>query len=241
MGKSTLFNHLIGDDRSIVHDLPGTTRDAVDTIIETPQGAICFIDTAGMRRRAKTEPGLETYAVLRSLEALDRADLAVLVVDATSGATAQDQRLAERISSAGCPSVVVLNKWDLIATDDRLDVLASIGDRLAFLGDAPVLKVAASLGRGVHKVLPALWAAAEDYHRRIPTGPLNRAIHDLQSRHAAPGARIRYAVQGAIDPPTFTLFASGRLPAPYLRYLERGIREQFDLGHTPLKLRVRVS
>jgi GTP-binding protein len=241
VGKSTLFNHLIGDDRSIVHDLPGTTRDAVDTIIETPQGAICFIDTAGMRRRAKTEPGLETYAVLRSLEALDRADLAVLVVDATSGATAQDQRLAERISSAGCPSVVVLNKWDLIATDDRLDVLASIGDRLAFLGDAPVLKVAASLGRGVHKVLPALWAAAEDYHRRIPTGPLNRAIHDLQSRHAAPGARIRYAVQGAIDPPTFTLFASGRLPAPYLRYLERGIREQFDLGHTPLKLRVRVN
>jgi GTPase len=241
VGKSTLFNKLIGDDRSVVHDLPGTTRDAVDTIIETPQGPICFIDTAGMRRRAKTEPGLETYAVLRSLEALDRADLAVLVVDATSGATAQDQRLAERISSAGCPSVVVLNKWDLIATENRVDILASIGDRLAFLGDAPVLKVAASLGRGVHKLLPALWAAAEDYHRRIPTGPLNRALHDLQSRHAAPGARIRYAVQGAIDPPTFTLFASARLPAPYLRYLERGLREHFDLGHTPLKLRVRVS
>jgi GTP-binding protein len=241
VGKSTLFNRLIGDDRSVVHDLPGTTRDAVDTVIETDEGPICFVDTAGMRRRAKTEPGLETYAVLRSLEALDHADLALLVVDATVGATAQDQRLAERISSAGCPSVVVLNKWDLIATDDRPDVLASIGDRLAFLGDAPVLKVSASLGRGVHKVLPALWAAAEDYHRRIPTGPLNRAIHELQSRHAAPSGRIRYVVQGAIDPPTFTIFASGRLPAPYLRYLESGIREKFDLGHTPLKIRVRVG
>jgi GTP-binding protein len=241
VGKSTLFNALLGDDRSIVHDLPGTTRDAVDTIVETEAGSICFVDTAGMRRRARTEAGLETYAVIRSLEALDRADLALLVIDATVGATAQDQRLAERIAASGSPSVVILNKWDLVKTDDRNDVLASVSDRLAFLGDAPVLKVAANLGRGVHRVLPALTSAAEDYHRRVPTGPLNRALRDLQVFHAAPGARVRYIVQGAIDPPTFTLFCSARLPQTYLRYLERGIRERFELGSTPLKLRVRVD
>jgi GTP-binding protein len=241
VGKSTLFNALLGDDRSIVHDLPGTTRDAVDTVVETEAGSICFVDTAGMRRRARTEAGLETYAVIRSLEALDRADLALLVIDATVGATAQDQRLAERIAASGSPSVVILNKWDLIKTDDRNDVLASVADRLAFLGDAPVLKVAANLGRGVHRVLPALTSAAEEYHRRVPTGPLNRALRDLQVFHAAPGARVRYIVQGAIDPPTFTLFCSARLPQTYLRYLERGIRERFDLGSTPLKLRVRVD
>jgi GTPase len=241
VGKSTLFNALLGDDRSIVHDLPGTTRDAVDTVVETEAGSICFVDTAGMRRRARTEAGLETYAVIRSLEALDRADLALLVIDATVGATAQDQRLAERIAASGSPSVVILNKWDLIKTDDRNDVLASVADRLAFLGDAPVLKLAANLGRGVHRVLPALTSAAEEYHRRVPTGPLNRALRDLQVFHAAPGARVRYIVQGAIDPPTFTLFCSARLPQTYLRYLERGIRERFDLGSTPLKLRVRVD
>jgi GTPase len=241
VGKSTLFNKLIGEDRSVVHDLPGTTRDTVDTVVDTDEGPIRFIDTAGMRRRAKTEAGLETYAVLRSLEALDRADLALLVVDATVGATAQDQRLAERIAAAGCPAVVVLNKWDLIKTDDRNDVLASVADRLAFLGDAPVLKVAAINGRGVHRVLPALASATEEYHRRIPTGPLNRALRDIQAHHTAPGARIRYAVQGAVDPPTFTLFCSARLSQTYLRYVERGLRERFDLGTTPLRIRVRIG
>ncbi|HEV3213507.1 MAG TPA: ribosome biogenesis GTPase Der [Acidimicrobiales bacterium] len=241
VGKSTLFNALIGEDRSVVHDVPGTTRDAVDTVLDTPDGPICFVDTAGMRRRARTEAGVETYAVLRSLEALNRADLALLVIDATVRATAQDQRLAERIAAAGCPAVVVLNKWDLIATEARTDVLATVADRLAFLGDAPVLKVAALSGRGVHRVLPALAAAAADYHRRIPTGPLNRALRDLQAHHAAPGARVRYVVQGAIDPPTFTLFASARLSQTYLRYLERGLRERFDLGATPLRLRVRIG
>ncbi len=241
VGKSTLFNALIGEDRSIVHDLPGTTRDAIDTVVDTEEGPLCFVDTAGMRRRAKTEAGVETYAVLRSLEAIDRADLALLVIDAATGATGQDQRLAERIAAAGCPAIVVLNKWDLVATEDRTGVLAGVADRLAFLGDAPVLKVAATKRRGVHRVLPALFAAAEAYHRRIPTGPLNRALHDLQSRQPAPGARIRYVVQGATDPPTFTVFASGRLPATYLRYLERGLRERFDLGATPVKLRVRIG
>ncbi len=241
VGKSTLFNRLIGEERSIVHDLPGTTRDAIDTLVSTPEGPLRFIDTAGMRRPSKTDRGTEHHSVLRALDALERADLAMLVIDATVGATHQDQRLAERIGVSGCPAIVLLNKWDMVATDQREDVLLGVGDRLAFLSGAPVLKVSALSGRGVHRILPALFAAVEAYHQRIPTGALNRALRDLQAAHPAPRARVRYAVQGAVDPPTFTLFASARLPATYLRYLERGLRERFDLGPTPVKMRVRAA
>jgi GTPase len=241
VGKSTLFNQLIGEERSVVHDLPGTTRDAIDTLVSTDVGLIRFIDTAGMRRRAKTEAGLETYAVLRSLDALDRSDIAILVIDATVGATGQDQRLAERISAAGCPSLVVLNKWELVPVDERDAVLKTVGEKLAFLGDAPVMKTTATSGKGVHRILPALAIAAADYQKRVPTGALNRAIRDLQMKQPAPTGKIRYAVQGATEPPTFTLFVAGRLPQTYLRYVERSLRERFSLGSQPLRVRVRIE
>jgi GTP-binding protein len=241
VGKSTLFNQLIGEERSVVHDMPGTTRDAIDTLVDTSAGLIRFIDTAGMRKRARTEAGLETYSVLRSLDALDRADIAILVIDATDGATGQDQRLAERISASGCPALVVLNKWELVATDDRDAVLAGVGEKLAFLGDAPVLKTTALSGKGVHRLLPALSNAAIDYAKRVPTGALNRAIRDLQIKQPAPTGKIRYAVQGATEPPTFTLFVAGKLPSTYLRYVERSLRERFELGASPIRVRVRVE
>jgi GTP-binding protein len=241
VGKSTLFNRLLGEERSIVHDMPGTTRDAIDTVVETPDGPVCFIDTAGLRRPSKTDHGTEQHATLRALRALERADIAILVIDATVGASHQDQRLAERIGVSGCPAIVALNKWDQVATDERDEVLGGVADRLAFLGAAPVLKISALSGKGVHHILPALREAVEAYHHRVPTGMLNRTVQELQSRSPAPRARIRYAVQGAIDPPTFTLFASGRLHQTYLRYIERGIREKFDLGATPIKLRVRLG
>lgn len=241
VGKSTLFNKLIGEERSVVHDMPGTTRDAIDTVVQTDVGLIRFIDTAGMRRRAKTEAGLETYAVLRSLDALDRADIAILVIDATLGATGQDQRLAERISAAGCPSLVVLNKWELVPVEERDDVLATVGEKLAFLGDAPVMKTTATSGKGVHRILPALSIAAADYGKRVPTGALNRAIRDIQVKQPAPTGKIRYAVQGATEPPTFTLFIAGRLAPTYLRYVERSLRERFELGSSPIRVRVRVE
>jgi GTPase len=241
VGKSTLFNRLVGDERSVTHDAPGTTRDAVDTVVETPEGSVCFIDTAGMRRKSRTERGTEYFSVLRALDALDRADIALLVLDATAGVTHQDQRLAERVGASGCPTVVVLNKWELIPTEDRTGILVDIGDRLAFLGDAPVLKVSALSGLGVHHILPAVAAAEEAYHSRIPTGELNRALKSIQMAHPPVGAKIQYAVQGANDPPTFTLFTNGRLQPTYLRYVERGLRERFDLGPTPIKLRVRAK
>jgi GTPase len=242
VGKSTLFNKLLGEERAIVHDMPGTTRDAIDTVVETPDGPVRFIDTAGLRRPSKTERGgTEQHSTMRALRALERADVALLVIDATIGASHQDQRLAERIGVSGCPAIVVLNKWDLVPVDDRDDVLAGVGDRLAFLGAAPVLKLSALSGKGVHRILPALRDCVTAYHQRIPTGALNRTVQELQLRQAAPRYKIRYIVQGAIDPPTFTLFTNGRLHQTYLRYIERGIREKFDLGATPMKLRVRIG
>ena len=241
VGKSTLFNRLLGEERSIVHDMPGTTRDAIDTVVETPDGPVCFIDTAGLRRPSKTDRGTEQHATLRALRALERADVAILVIDATVGASHQDQRLAERIGVSGCPAIVALNKWDQVPTEDRDDVLAGVGDRLAFLGAAPVLKMSALSGKGVHRILPALRDSVQSYHQRVPTGALNRAVQELQARQAAPRAKIRYIVQGAIDPPTFTLFTNGRLHQTYLRYIERGLREKFDFGSTPMKLRVRIG
>ena len=239
VGKSTLFNRLAGDERSVVHDLPGTTRDAIDTLIETDRGQVRLIDTAGMRRKGRTSAGTEYYSLVRALAAIDRADAAVLVIDAGEGVTAQDQRLGERIDAAGSPVVILLNKWETLDAEARAGVLAQVADRLSFLGYAPVLKVSARTGLGVHKLLPALEQAIDAYHRRIPTAELNRVLQEAQAAHPSPGGRVLYATQGATDPPTFTLFASRALPQPYLRYLERRIREHFGFGPTPLKLRVR--
>jgi GTPase len=240
VGKSTLFNRVTGDDRAVVHDLPGTTRDTIDTVVETDLGPIRFVDTAGMRRRSKIDEGTEYYSLVRALQAVDEADVALLVIDATEGVTGQDQRLAERVDAAGCPIVVVLNKWDLLDADDRADLRWQVSDKLRFVGDAPVLPVSALSGKGVHKLWPALGASVDAYHRRVPTSRVNAVIRDAQLAHAAPGgARVLYATQGAAEPPTFTLFVNRELPRTYLRFLERKIREAFDLGATPVKLRVR--
>jgi GTP-binding protein len=235
-----LFNRLIGDDRAVVHDLPGTTRDTIDTVVDTDGGPIRFIDTAGMRRRSRIDEGTEYYSLVRALQAVDRADVALLVIDATEGVTAQDQRLAERIDAAGCPIVVLLNKWELLDADDRAALTRQVGRKLHFAGDAVVLKISALSGKGVHKLLPALTDAIDAYHTRVPTRRVNEVIRAAQASQPAPhGGRVLYATQGAADPPTFTLFANKELPQTYLRFLERKLREAFDLGATPIKLRVR--
>ncbi|MGI9032227.1 MAG: ribosome biogenesis GTPase Der [Acidimicrobiales bacterium] len=239
VGKSTLFNKLIGDERSVVHDAPGTTRDSIDTIVETPDGPIRFVDTAGMRRRSRIDEGPEYYSLVRALQAIDRADAALFVIDAAEGVTHQDQRLAERVDAAGSPIVIVLNKWDLLDAEGRVKATTDLEDRLAFLGYAPVLKTAALSGKGVHRLLPALGQAIEAYHRRVPTRELNEVVQTAQAAHPAPGARVLYATQGATDPPTFTLFSDRALHPTWLRYLERSIREHFGFGPTPLKMRVR--
>jgi GTP-binding protein len=240
VGKSTLFNRLIGEERSVVHDMPGTTRDAIDTVVDTPDGPIRFIDTAGMRRKARVDEATEYFSVVRALSAVDTADVALLVIDATEGVTAQDARLAERIDAAGCPVVVLMNKWELLDAEQRLDVMGQLAQKLYFVGDAPVLKISALTGKGVHKLRPVLAEAIELYHKRVPTREVNIVLARAQQQQPAPGgARVLYGLQGASDPPTFTLFANRELPTSYLRYLERQIREHFKLGATPIKLRVR--
>jgi GTP-binding protein len=171
---------------------------------------------------------------------VDSSDVALLVIDATEGITHQDQRLAERIDLAGCPVVVVLNKWELLDAEERTAVTYQMSQRLAFIGDSVVLKVSALTGKGVHKLLPALADAIDAYHRRVPTRRVNEVVAAAQAAQPAPhGGRILYATQGATDPPTFTVFANKELPKPYLRYIERRLREAFDLGATPVKVRVR--
>lgn len=240
VGKSTLFNRLIGEERAVVHDLPGTTRDSIDTVVDTGDGPIRFIDTAGMRRKSKIDDGTEYYSFVRALQSVDKADVALLVIDATVGVTHQDQRLAERVDASGCPVVVLLNKWETLDSESRAQVTGQLGRRLHFLGEATVLRISALSGKGVSRLMPALAGAIADYHRRIPTRQVNNAIRAAQAAQAAPhGGRVLYATQGAVDPPTFTLFANKTLPPTYLRYLERSLRETFDMGATPMKLRVR--
>ncbi|MCU0272130.1 MAG: ribosome biogenesis GTPase Der [Acidimicrobiales bacterium] len=240
VGKSTLFNRLIGEERAVVHDMPGTTRDAIDTIVQTEDGPIKFVDTAGMRRKTRIEEGTEYYSFVRALQAVDKADVALLVIDATVGVTHQDQRLAERVDAAGCPIVILLNKWELLDAEEREHVRSEVARKLYYLGDVPVLKISALSGKGVHKLWPSLQDAVARYRVRVPTRKVNEVVRAAQSAHPAPeGARVLYATQGASDPPTFTLFTNKPLPRTYLRYLERKLREAFDLGAVPVKLRVR--
>jgi GTP-binding protein len=240
VGKSTLFNRLIGEERSVVHDRPGTTRDAIDTIVETESGPIKFIDTAGMRRKARIDEDTEYYSLVRALKAVDASDVALLVIDATIGITHQDQRLAERVDGAGCPIVVLLNKWELLGTEAREKIAVDLERKLSFLGEPPVLRISAITGKGVDRLWPALRTAVGEYRTRIPTRAVNKAIRAAQAAQPAPhGARVLYATQGATDPPTFTLFANREVPTTYMRYLERSLREAFSLGSTPIKLRVR--
>ncbi len=240
VGKSTLFNRLIGDERSVVHDMPGTTRDAIDTVVETELGPLRFIDTAGMRRKARVDDDTEYYSSLRALRAIDKADVALLVIDASEGVTSQDQRLAERVDAAGCPIVILMNKWEVVNQEEKDELMYQLGQRLHFLGESPVLRISALTGRGIQRLAPALEAAIDAYETRVPTRRVNEVIQLAQSAQAAPhGGRVLYATQGATHPPTFTLFTNKDLPASYVRYLERRLREEFDLGATPIKVRLR--
>ena len=240
VGKSTLFNRLIGDDRSVGPDMPGTTRDAIDTVVETELGPLRFIDTAGMRRKARVDDDTEYYSNLRALRAIDKADVALLVIDASEGVTSQDQRLAERVDAAGCPIVILMNKWELVGQEEKDELMYQVGQRLHFLGESPVLRVSSLTGRGVHRLVSALEAAIDAYETRVPTRKVNEVIQLAQSSQPAPhGGRVLYATQGATHPPTFTLFTNKEIPSSYVRYLERRLREEFELGATPIKIRLR--
>ena len=244
VGKSTLFNRLIGEERAVVHDMPGTTRDTIDTVVETADGPIRFVDTAGMRRKAKIDEGTEYYSLVRALQAVDDADVALLVIDATEGVTHQDQRLAERIDAAGCPIVVLLNKWELLDAEARADVdLPGRPSGCTSSARRRCSRSARSPARACTSCCPAL---ADDDRGLPPPG----ARPGRSTRSSAPPSRPspRPTAAGSSTPPRAppTRPRSRCSPtrssrATYLRYLERRLREAFDLGATPIKLRVAAS
>ena len=249
VGKSSLLNHLVGEARAIVDEVPGTTRDPTDTVLELDaERTLRLVDTAGLRRRTHVDDPLEYFSTLRTRGTLRRVDVAILVIDASEGVTGPDQRLAEEIEEAGRACVVALNKWDLMSGDEyvRSRVERSIEQKLRFLTWAPVLRVSALRGRGVQRVLPAVTTAVESHRRRLGTAAVNELIRSAQERRPHPrdggrSVRIRYAVQAESAPPLFLLFANARLSTEYLRYVENRIRESDPFTGSPLRIETRLK
>jgi GTP-binding protein len=242
VGKSTLLNLLAREERVIVSPEPGTTRDPIDLVVEIDGRPYRLVDTAGMRRPARVDESTESYAVLRARGALGDADVALLVVDGTEGVTHQEQRLAEGIVESGAGLIVLLNKWDVTDEEQKAWTEDGVGDRLAFVGWAPVLRISARSGARTHRLGPAIEAVLGARRLRIPTPILNREIRAWQEAHPAPvfkgrRARVLYAVQAGTEPPTFILFVrGGDLATDYLRFLENRLREAHDFLGTPIRL-----
>lgn len=245
VGKSSLLNRLVGEERAIVSPIPGTTRDAIDSQIEFEGVRVTLIDTAGIRRRGRIEPGVEKYSVLRSLRAIERADVALLMLDATSGITAQDTHIAGFILDAWKSVVVLVNKWDAIPKDTYTmqTYTQRIRQELNFMDFVPFLFISAKTGQRVEQVLPLALRVQEERLVRLSTAQLNRIIQAAQDAHPAPAhagraLRIYYGTQVRSDPPTFLLYVNDPSLGhfSYLRFLENRIREEYGFLGTPIRL-----
>lgn len=247
VGKSTLLNRLTGTDRVIVSPNPGTTRDPIDVYVELGGEPYRLVDTAGIRRKTKIGEDADFYAVIRAREALERADLALLMTDATEGVTHQDQRIASEVIEKGVGLIVLLNKWDAIDEFQREDTERSLPDRFEFVGWAPVLRISATTGLRIDRLADAVETVLEARERRISTGRLNREIREWTAAHPPPvrkGRRpkIQYAVQAGTSPPTFVVFVSGgELGDDYLRFLEGRIRGSHDFTGNPIHFVARAK
>ncbi|OGO12237.1 MAG: ribosome biogenesis GTPase Der [Chloroflexi bacterium RBG_13_68_17] len=248
VGKSSLLNRLLGEERVLVSPIPGTTRDAVDTHLTYHGTPITLIDTAGIRRRGRIEPGVEKYSVLRAVRALERADVALLLIDATEGVTAQDTHVAGMALDKYKSVVVLVNKWDLVEKDDQtLPAFAErIRHQLNFMDFVPVLFISAKTGQRVHQVLPTALQVQEERLRRIPTGELNRLVQEALGEHAPPSKggrflKILYASQVRTDPPTFLFHVNDPelVHFTYQRFLENRLRQVYGFLGTPLRLSFR--
>jgi GTP-binding protein len=244
VGKSSLLNAIVGEKRSIVSPIPGTTRDAVDTLFEYEGQRFRLIDTAGIRRRGRIAPGVEKYSVLRAMRAIDRADVAALVLDADEGIAAQDAHVAGYIQEARKGVLLVLNKWDLVEKNPRIqtEYTKKVRQGLQFLDYSPLLFTSAKTGQGVQRVLDAALAAAAERTKRVPTSQLNNVVTEALAAHSlsARGKQLRvyYVTQADVRPPTFVFFVND--PAlvhfTYLRYLENQLRKQFGFEGTGIRL-----
>ncbi len=245
VGKSTLLNRLAGSDRVLVSDVPGTTRDPINMIVNIDGEFFEVIDTAGIKRHTKIKDDTDYYSVLRAHDVVRQADVVLFVVDGQRGATHQEQRLAEEIAKAGAGLIIVLNKWDDLSDDERLETEDSVADRLAFVDWAPVLRISAMTGARTHRLPKFIRVVLEHRRQRIPASEVNRLVRALQEAHPPPvrkGRRpkILYAVQAETEPPTFVLFVrGGELGTDYIRFIENRIRETYDFTGTPIRIRTR--
>lgn len=245
-GKSTLLNKLLGQERAIVSPIAGTTRDATDTHLRWHGTPFTLIDTAGIRRRGKIDPGVEKYSVLRAIKAMRRADVSLLLLDATAGITNQDTHIAGMLVEESAAVVVLVNKWDAVEDKDAYTMhnfTEEIRRELNFLPYAPILFISAQTGQRVSKILPLVMQVNAARYRRIPTGRLNRLMRDAVTRHPPPGkggahVKFFYATQADTVPPTFVFFVNKPewVHFSYQRYLENQIRAQEDFTGTPIRL-----
>ena len=243
VGKSMLLNVLLGSQRAIVDETPGTTRDAVDTLLDFEGQSVLLIDTAGIKRRGRVGVGVNRYSVIRALRAIDRADVALLVLDATEPLTAQDTHIAGYIQQAAKGIVVVVNKWDLITNNNKTEWNRYIRSRLKFMPYAPVLYISAQFGQGVGEVMPQVCQIYQERFKRIPTSQVNNVIQQAVAAHSLPRKgskrlKLLHVTQAGVNPPTFVFFVNDAklVHFSYHRYLENKLRQAFGFAGTPLRL-----
>jgi GTP-binding protein len=246
-GKSSLLNKLAGRERAIVSDVAGTTRDAIDTMAERNGRSYRLVDTAGIRRKSLIDEDVEYYGFVRAMRAIDRAQVALLVIDATIGLTDQDQRVANFAQERGCAMIILLNKWDALDTQEAKDAIDTrVSERLGFVGYAPVLKISALTGKGVERIWAAVDTAFANYTKTISTSALNKLLTEMRDfghtvNKGGKTLRVNYVTQTRISPPGFTFFANHPMLADdnFKRYVENRMRDAFDFTGTPLILKFR--
>jgi GTP-binding protein len=239
VGKSSLFNRLAGDQRSVVFAEAGTTRDAVDAVVEWPDGRVRFVDTAGMRRATRVR-GIEYFSVVRATRAIERAHVAMLVIDASQGYTVEDKRIANIVIDAGRGLLLVANKWDLV--EDKDDTYADLTRVARQFASAPVMRTSATGGRGVHRLPPVLLDLHARWTTRVPTSTVNEIVQQAQRERPTPrsAGNLHYATQVSTGPPSFVIFGGATEPDPaYRRYIENRFRRAFRLEGVPVRVRYR--
>ncbi|MGY0063053.1 ribosome biogenesis GTPase Der [Streptomyces sp. LZ34] len=245
VGKSSLLNKVAGEERVVVNEMAGTTRDPVDELIELGGVTWKFVDTAGIRRRVHLQEGADYYASLRTAAAVEKAELAVILIDASESISVQDQRIVSMAVEAGRAIVVAYNKWDTLDEERRYYLEREVETELGQIQWAPRVNVSARTGRHMEKLVPAIETALAGWETRVPTGRLNAFLGEIVASHPHPvrggkQPRILFGTQAGTKPPRFVLFASGFLEAGYRRFIERRLREEFGFEGTPLQISVRV-
>ena len=249
-GKSSLINRILKEDRLVVSDVAGTTRDSIDTYVKFNNKEYMFIDTAGIRKKGKIEPGIEKYSLLRTLDSIDKCDVGLIMMDAEEGVTAQDTKIAGMLHEKGKGAILVMNKWDLIEKDNKTmkKYEEDMNEEFKYMDYAKKMFISAKTGQRVDKIFDEIDKIYENRHRRITTGVLNQVLYEAMELHETPNdkgryLKIYYMTQVDENPPTFALFVndSKLMHFSYMRYIENKLRENFDFSGTPIKLFTRAK